>query len=233
MSQAESVALAPISSNVMHDEVARTIRDGIWRGELKPGDRLNEIELAGRLGVSRPPLREAIRVLQGEGLTVTTPRRGTFVATLTSHDIFEIYTARSGIEAMAARMLMRYGPADAWQTLERRLESMEEQQPAGLQAVMAHDLAFHRTLMELAGNSRLLLMWDRLFGQLRLALTMVDASWFQDRFIEATHRPLVEAIRQERPEDVQAYIEGLMEVAEDLQRRWEASASQQQLNPVV
>src|ERR1700712_5995150 len=80
---------------------ADAIRKKILSGEYEPGERLREERLTEELAISRPPLREAFRTLETEGLIVTLPRRGTFVATMTEADIYEILTLRSALERMA------------------------------------------------------------------------------------------------------------------------------------
>ena len=74
----------------LRDVVFNTLRDAILRGELKPGERLMEMHLANKLGVSRTPIREAIRMLEQEGLAVTVPRKGAQVARMTEKDLQEI-----------------------------------------------------------------------------------------------------------------------------------------------
>ena len=83
---------------------AESIRDMILSGRLSPGDRLIEERLTEELGISRPPLREALRLLQQEGLIETRPRRGSVVATLTDQDVFEILTMRTALERLAVEL---------------------------------------------------------------------------------------------------------------------------------
>ena len=83
-----------------------SIRDMILSGRLSPGDRLIEERLTEELGISRPPLREALRLLEQEGLIETRPRRGAVVATLTDQDVFEILTLRSALERLAVELGM-------------------------------------------------------------------------------------------------------------------------------
>src|SRR6187402_2358338 len=83
---------------------AEALRSMILSGELLPGDRLPENHLTAQLGVSRSPLREAMAVLEQEGLIVQAPRRGAIVAPLTAHDIYEIYTLREQLEELAIRL---------------------------------------------------------------------------------------------------------------------------------
>ena len=78
----------------LRDVVFATLREAILKGELKPGERLMELQLAAKLGVSRTPIREAIRMLQKEGLAVTIPRKGAQVAAMTQKDMEDVLQIR-------------------------------------------------------------------------------------------------------------------------------------------
>ena len=88
----------------LRDVGFQTLRQAILRGELEPGERLMEIHLADRLGVSRTPIREAIRKLELEGLVVMIPRRGAIVASITEKDLKDVLEGRRTLEIMAAEI---------------------------------------------------------------------------------------------------------------------------------
>jgi DNA-binding GntR family transcriptional regulator len=187
---------------------------------LKPGQRLNEFWLARDIGVSRPPLREAIRVLEQEGLIECFPRRGCFVRTLSGQDILEVYTVRYALEALAAELLIDRNDPEAIDELESDLLGVEPD-TADLADRIDKDIEFHRALVRLSGNGRLLFMWEQLASQLRLALTLVDPALFQIEFVEATHRPLVHAIRMGDRAGARRFAQTLLSVGEGLKERWE------------
>lgn len=85
----------------LRDVVFHTLRDAILKGELKPGERLMEMHLANKLGVSRTPIREAIRMLEQEGLAVTIPRRGAQVAKMTEKDLEDVLEIRDALDELA------------------------------------------------------------------------------------------------------------------------------------
>ena len=87
----------------LRDVVFNTLRQAILRGELKPGERLMEIRLANQLGVSRTPIREAIRMLELEGLVIMIPRKGAQVAQITEKDLNDVLEVRLGLEELATR----------------------------------------------------------------------------------------------------------------------------------
>lgn len=88
----------------LRDVVFNTLRQAILRGELKPGERLMEIQLANKLGVSRTPIREAIRKLELEGLVLMIPRKGAEVAEITEKNLRDVLEVRGALEELAVRL---------------------------------------------------------------------------------------------------------------------------------
>ena len=88
----------------LRDVVFNTLREAILKGELKPGERLMELQLASKLGVSRTPIREAIRMLEQEGLAVTVPRRGAEVARMTEKDMEDVLQIRAALDELAVQL---------------------------------------------------------------------------------------------------------------------------------
>ena len=88
----------------LRDVVFNTLREAILKGELKPGERLMELQLASKLGVSRTPIREAIRMLEQEGLAVTMPRKGAEVAKMTLKDMEDVLEVREALDELAAKI---------------------------------------------------------------------------------------------------------------------------------
>ena len=89
----------------LRDVVFNTLREAILKGELKPGERLMELQLASKLGVSRTPIREAIRMLEQEGLAVTMPRKGAEVAKMTLKDMEDVLEVREALDELAAKIV--------------------------------------------------------------------------------------------------------------------------------
>ncbi len=144
----------------LHNLVYEAIVEAIHNGALGPGDRVNEVEIAERLGVSRSPVREALARLAHDGLVEHRPRRGAFVAEFTERDIREIREVRAMIEAHAARLACRnIGAAD-----ERRLRGLiDRMEDAALERdwtrTASHNARFHETIVELADNNVLRRVW--------------------------------------------------------------------------
>jgi DNA-binding GntR family transcriptional regulator len=216
----EDISLRSVEVGGLRQEISDILREAIWEGTLKPGHRLNEQWLSGQLGVSRPPLREAIRVLEQEGLVVSTPRRGAFVRNLTGDDIFEIYAVRCALEGMAAELLMDHSSPEVLDELEHMIDRVESVPGGDLRAIIDQDFQFHRELVRLSGSGRLAGMWEQLAGQLRLALTLVDPAFFRPDYVELTHRPIVAAIRSRDGAEVWRLTRTLLDVGRSLRTRW-------------
>ena len=99
----------------LRDVVFNTLREAILKGELKPGERLMELQLAAKLGVSRTPIREAIRMLEQEGLAVTIPRKGAEVAKMTEKDMEDVLQIREALDELAAKIACEQGKEVTYQ----------------------------------------------------------------------------------------------------------------------
>jgi DNA-binding GntR family transcriptional regulator len=152
---------------------ASALRNMIFAGELRPGDRVVENQLAGMLGVSKPPLREALRVLEQEGLVVRSPRRGVVVTPLTLHDVYEIFTLRHDLERLAVDLGV---PCRAPERIARCREAYAALERAAADndqaAVTERGFAFHVAVVGLAGHSRLEDAYRSLALQLHLCMAM-------------------------------------------------------------
>lgn len=143
------------------DTVTRRLRDAILAGELVDGQRVVERDIAQGLGVSRGPVRDALRQLAAEGLVISQPRRGSRIASLTPQDGEEIMAIRGAIEPLAVRYLVRGEHEPRFESLHEILDVMREACEAGnwSQAVL-QDFALHRQLYLLCPSRRLLRVWE-------------------------------------------------------------------------
>jgi DNA-binding GntR family transcriptional regulator len=148
------------------ESVSDQLRDEILDGRIPAGSRLVEADLAERFGVSRGPIRVALRELARGGLAVDLPRRGTFVSSLTETDLEEVYVMRRAIEEAAVRLtIARASDADVAQVFEVLVEAEAAYGRDDLAAAWEADMAFHRSYCELSGNGRLLAIFDDLASQ--------------------------------------------------------------------
>jgi DNA-binding GntR family transcriptional regulator len=161
----------PIRPRTLRDEVVTAIREAIIRGKIKPGERLKEGAIAEQMGVSRNPVREALRQLEQEGLVVTHPNQGSFVRVFEEKDIKEIFTLRAGLESLACEMTMDDGglqPQDI-SHLESYIERQKDATAAcDFDTLTKLDMQFHEFICEKSGCSRLLRMWQSLCPQIEL-----------------------------------------------------------------
>jgi len=144
-------------SNTLSDDVTENLRSAVREGELRPGDRLVEREIATRLSVSRVPVREAIQRLVEEGLLTKIPHRGTFVYVPTRDEIEEISFLRVVLERyVAERVIERWQPRHE-ETLRAIVQQMREAAARrDLQQLYAHDYQFHLTLWQIADQTIML-----------------------------------------------------------------------------
>ncbi|MFD1546457.1 GntR family transcriptional regulator [Nonomuraea guangzhouensis] len=143
----------------LRDQVTAEIRRLIISGELAQGERLVEDRLAARLGVSRNPVRESIRVLAAEGFVLVIPRIGATVARLSPAEAEELFDVRMAIEGLAARLAARKRTPETAARLRKVLDSAREAVEGGqLERVADLNTAFHLAVGEVAGNSYLNLM---------------------------------------------------------------------------
>ncbi|MGI6094864.1 MAG: GntR family transcriptional regulator [Lachnospiraceae bacterium] len=151
----------------LRDVVFRTLRQAILRGELKPGERLMEIALANKLGVSRTPIREAIRKLELEGLVIMIPRRGAQVASITERDLNEVLEVRQGLEALAIRFACDRITQEQLYALKKAKEKFEKLQEKGnLMELTEADVEFHEVIYQATHNQRMVQMLNNLREQM-------------------------------------------------------------------
>lgn len=151
----------------LRDVVFKTLRKGILTGELKPGERLMEIHLANRLGVSRTPIREAIRKLELEGLVTMIPRRGAEVANITEKNLKDVLEVRRALESLAIELACERITEETKLELEERLKKVEDAvQTKDSSLIASADVAFHDTIVEASGNNRLIQLVNNLGEQM-------------------------------------------------------------------
>ena len=128
----------------LREVVCETLREAIVDGVLKPGERLMEIQLAEELGVSRTPVREAIRKLELEGFVVMIPRRGTYVADMSIKDINEVYEVRTALDVLAAGLAAERITEEELEQMERLLVQIGEYIEQGdMDKIVEVDSQFH------------------------------------------------------------------------------------------
>ena len=210
--------LSPIkldSYQPLREVVCETLRDAIRKGKLKPGERLMESQLAEDLGVSRTPVREAIRKLELEGYVIMMPRRGTYVANLSIRDVNEVFEIRTSLDSLASGLAAERITDEELERLQRLLVAIggyiEEND---MDKIVECDTEFHDLLYQASRNSRLVGIIFNLREQLTRFRSTSMA--FPGR-LKATleeHRRIVEAIAQGDVAEARAAAEYHMEKSE-------------------
>jgi DNA-binding GntR family transcriptional regulator len=141
----------------LRDVVFQTLRQAILTGEFRPGERLMEIHLAKRLGVSRTPIREAIKKLELEGLVTMIPRRGAEVAQITEKSLKDVMEVRRALDALSVELACdRIGKEELDHLLKACLRFEQVVETGDIVQIAQADVAFHDTIVLAAGNKRLL-----------------------------------------------------------------------------
>ncbi|WP_249336151.1 GntR family transcriptional regulator [Sinomonas gamaensis] len=188
--------LEPIMQESTPSLIAAQLRRNIADGALAPGTQLVEADIAGELGVSRGPVREAIQRLTQEGLLVSIRNRGVFVSEIDESDIRDIYEARTAVEKAAGGILAQRDHARAGAELLRFVERMDKASAAGDgSAISEADMAFHQKLVELAASPRLSRIHATLLTETRMCLNRLQGRFEDESARVAEHRGIAEAIR--------------------------------------
>jgi phosphonate utilization transcriptional regulator len=184
-------------ASVVQTELERMILSG----ELAPGEKLTEMALATRLGVSRGPLREAFRMLDEAGLVRTEKNRGVFVRDLPVEEAIEIFDLRAAMDELVGRRLAETISAAALREVRALVDSMEHSVKAK-DAYNYHllNLKFHDRLVELAGNGKLTAIYRKLIKELSLFRRLNLADGWLMPISAGEHRAIVKAIASGDPD---------------------------------
>ncbi len=173
--------LTVLSDVTLRDRVVTSLRDLITSGQLKPGTRLVETDLASRLGVSRGPLREALRDLVQEGLIESVPYKGMTVAPTRLEDLRELLTLRAALEQFAFRLIWKRRSDESLADLSERQRILQSAIAAGDQAaILTAHLALHDWVFEEAGHALLLSSWQALQSRLQFYLAYISGAAAND-----------------------------------------------------
>ncbi|KMO19923.1 GntR family transcriptional regulator [Methylobacterium platani JCM 14648] len=161
--------MARVAKHTFRSRIADSLRDAILGGDIEPGSQLVETALAEQFGVSRGPLREAIRQLIEEGILKTVPYTGTYVIDISVGDVDEIYSIRRNLETFAFEQVWDRRDAAFRGELQRRHDALTATIDAGDdKASILAELSFHGAVYEATGHSFLLHIWAGLRGRLQL-----------------------------------------------------------------
>ncbi len=188
-----------VKSASLREQVVEQIRTAIIEGRLKPNDHIVEQDLTDQLGVSRTPVREALILLEREGLVVSVPNRGSFVRVFREEDVTAIFSMRITLESFAAELMYeKLIPSDydyLYGLIEQQRQAIER---GDFKAVRSTDMLFHQYLIEKADHPLLLRSWEELVAQIAAVLfiraeTMPD---YNEYLAVADHKKILDGFIQ-------------------------------------
>lgn len=198
--------LKPAKRQPLGHTVAESLRDAIYSGRVRSGQRIGQAIVARELGVSQTTVREALTILEHEGLVDREANQGAVVRQLSRADIEEVVSLRANLETMAVRRVIRQANPEHLEMLRQNIRTM--QTAAGAGQVADLDLDFHELLIGLAGHKRLLACWQSLRTQIKLL--MVSHNLRDPRSPHGTvknHKELLELITARDEDGAVAHLE--------------------------
>lgn len=179
----------------LRDVVFKTLRKAILTGELKPGERLMEIQLAEKIGVSRTPIREAIHKLELEGLVTMIPRRGAQVAEISKRGLKDVLEVRRALDTFCAELASERISEDDKKRLVEACRNFElATKTRDITKIAAADVEFHDIIVGATGNERLVAMLNNLAEQIyRYRFEYIKDETQHAKLVEE-HKVLMEAI---------------------------------------
>ena len=192
----------------LRDVVFNTLKEGILTGELKPGERLMEIHLADKLGVSRTPIREAIRMLELEGLVSMIPRKGAEVARISKSDMRDVLEVRRALEALAVRLSCERITKDELEELKMAaIEFERSTRTKDATVITRADVKFHDMILLSTKNNRLITMVNKLADRVyRYRFEYIKDITNHQRLIDE-HAMILKHIEDNEPGEAERAIE--------------------------
>jgi len=188
-------AVSPISRRPLHEETVDRLRDLIVQGRLAPGERLNERVLCEQLGISRTPLREAIKLLATEGLVDLLPNRGAIVSHIDPARLAETLHVMGALEGLAGELACRHASAERIARIRALHQKMLIRYERGdLEGYFQYNQAIHLEIVEASGNAILANAYRQLNANVRRARYMANLS--SERWSEAVreHEAILAAL---------------------------------------
>jgi DNA-binding GntR family transcriptional regulator len=206
-----TLALSPPTRRSLADEVLERLREAILSGQLAPGEQLRENSLADSMGISRGPIRDALRRLEREGLIIMRRNRTAFVARLSRQDLDEVYSLRNALERLAVQSACRNASPANWNEMQTVIDTMASYISRGIteQEAAELDLRFHDLLCRASKHQRLLACWSDLRPQIHvfmLSRNVADAD-FREMAVRG-HQEILDAIKSRDEHCATLIIEG-------------------------
>ena len=179
----------------LRDVVVKKLRKAMLTGALKPGERLMEIHLAEKLGVSRTPIREAIRKLELEGLVQMIPRRGAIVTEITEKSMKDVLEVRRALDILSVELACDRITEEEKETLEKACQNFELATKKGdLKEIARQDVAFHDIIVEATRNTKLIQILHNLSEQMFRYRFEYIKDYEQHQVLAHEHRAIYDSI---------------------------------------
>lgn len=199
----------------LRDVVFENLRTAILEGNLKAGQRLMEVQLAEQLGVSRTPIREAIRKLELEGLVVMLPRKGAYVANMSFKDLIDVLEIRASLEGLAASLATERRREEDIVELERVAKEFEASvREADIDKVLKKDVEFHEKIFSMANNKKLYQLITSLWEQVHRFRVTYVSNYNASLSLVEEHNRILGAIKSGDCELAKKYATEHIELAE-------------------
>lgn len=226
------VPVAPVAELPNGERVYRAIKEAILSGELPANSRLVELALAKQFGMSRTPVREALKRLTAEHLAFLDPARGMVVRGIDPKEIDDAYTLREVLDGLAARLAAQRISREDLARMRAIMEMMTQVVEGGPDLTLVElNLRFHELLLETSGNERLSQLSRSLNDLVRLYSSVAFRSQERDRDVLAEHAAIVDALERRDPDDAERAARHHMVEARIFLARASIAADLQQHEP--
>jgi DNA-binding GntR family transcriptional regulator len=216
-----STSLDLIPQRSLAVEVIDRLREAILDGVFKPGELLNQVQIAARYGTSRGPIRDALAKLEEEGLVHNIPRRGTYVTKLDRKMVQDLFGLRAALETYGVRLAVVNCTPDDIAHLEALVKDMQQAVKEGDNIrVIALDMEIHQYLIELSGNVMLRQAWSNIRVQVRQCLTIGHHGYSNLQIVEE-HSLFIDMLRRRDAEGLtHALVEHTTDICNRLVSNW-------------
>lgn len=192
----------------LREIVFESIREAIIDGKLKPGERVMEVQLAEKLGVSRTPVREAIRKLELEGLLIMEPRKGAYVADVSLKDLVDVLEVRSSLEGLAASLAATRASEEEIEVLKEKAAQFKECiEKNDVQGMINKDTEFHEAILQAAKNKKLTSIIESLREQLQRFRVTYFTEYNMTTYLASEHQKVLDAIESRDPDKANEYAQ--------------------------
>jgi DNA-binding GntR family transcriptional regulator len=196
--------LVALQSSSKRDQVVEVLREAILAGELLPGERVVESRIAKQLGISQAPVREALALLERQGLVVKVHNRGTFVSRLHARELRELFTLRAVLDAFSARLAAERATDLDIKGLRGMLTRMRTAEATSdLAKLTEAHLQLHEAIYRISGHELLTDIFAQIHPRMALALTFAENLFSAEGHETDCHEPLIEALARHDPDEAE------------------------------